>query len=48
MMNLPEDKREQLADELKNALCLDLSDAEISGGTNPQRDLTEKKVIIKL
>ena len=37
-----------MAEELATALCLDLTDQEISGGTNPKKDLEEKKVVIKL
>ena len=29
-------------------MCLDLTDAHISGGTNSKRDLTENKIILKL
>lgn len=33
---------------LRNSKCLDLADQKISGGTNPQYDLIQRGVVIKL
>ena len=45
---IPEEQREDIENELENAKCLDFSDTSISGGTNSKRELTERKVILKL
>ena len=45
-MSIPEEKREEAFKLIQNAHCLDISDAYLSGGTNPDKDIMEGKLIL--
>ena len=39
--------QEETIAELRNSKCLDLSGAQLSGGTNPNKELLERRVVLK-